>query len=175
MELPIKNKVRVILLNQKDELLLVLIDDPTTKSKDGSGGSPFWFLVGGGIEKNESMEEAAVREIFEETGVLAANLQMGPAVWFGEFEFILSGTPVLEKQTFFVAKTTQTELSLTNLTESEKGVVRRLEWFSLDRIKNSTEVIFPVDLPEYLPDIIAGNYPQKPLCLDLGKPAKKRG
>ena len=31
--------------------------------------SPYYYLVGGGIEENESSEEAVIREIFEEVGL----------------------------------------------------------------------------------------------------------
>jgi 8-oxo-dGTP pyrophosphatase MutT (NUDIX family) len=34
---------------------------------------PWWFPVGGGIEANESPEEAAIRETFEETGLVISD------------------------------------------------------------------------------------------------------
>ena len=47
-----------------------------------------------------------------------------------------------------------------------------MSWFSLDRIINSGEVIHPVLLPKYLPDIIAGKYPEEPLEIDLTAEAR---
>ncbi len=61
--------------------------------------------------------------------------------------------------------------SLANLTPSETVVVRQLEWFSLPSIVRSAERIYPVLLPDYLPDVIAGQYPQSPIVIDLaGQP-----
>ena len=42
-------------------MLLVEHEDPSTKAR-------FWSVPGGGIEKGESQEQAAVRETMEETG-----------------------------------------------------------------------------------------------------------
>ena len=55
----------VILFNDKGEILL------EERSDDGSFDFP-----GGGIELNESGEEAAKRELFEETGLIAEELRL---------------------------------------------------------------------------------------------------
>jgi len=47
--------------------LLVDFDDQFAIVMDPSNG--FWFLPGGGVEQNESIEEAAKKEAFEELGV----------------------------------------------------------------------------------------------------------
>jgi hypothetical protein len=62
-------------------------------------------------------------------------------------------------------------VSLANLTTAEKKVVKQVARFSLDRIINSSEVIHPVRLPEYLPDVIAGKYPEEPLEINLAPEA----
>lgn len=53
---------------------------------------PFWFFVGGKIEEGESMQQAALRELHEETGLTAKEVEPGPVVWYGTFDLILSGT-----------------------------------------------------------------------------------
>ncbi len=53
----VKPGVSVILLRKK-QVLLILRDD-----------IPVWTLPGGGIEKGETPENAAIRECFEETGL----------------------------------------------------------------------------------------------------------
>ena len=62
MTLPIRPAVRILLLNDTDELLLARADDPTTTGMDGKERGAFWFTIGGGIEGSESLLEAAARE-----------------------------------------------------------------------------------------------------------------
>ena len=173
MSLLSRNGVKVLLLNNKSELLLMCMDDSKTTNLAGKYHGRFWFPIGGKIESHESIQEAAIREIYEETGISKNDIELGPIVWFGEFDLILSGTPTHIKEKFFVAKTKQNRISLSNLTSSEKAVVKKIAWFSLEKIKNSTEIIFPVLLSQYLPDIISGKYPEKPIKIDLEKQPDK--
>lgn len=170
----IRNSVKIILLNDNDEMLLMCVEDPNTTSLDKKNHGRFWFPIGGKIEKGESIEDAAIREIFEETGLLKEEIEQGPIVWFGEFDFILKGIMTRQKETFIVARTKQKNVSLTNLDDWEKNVVQKIDWFSLEKIKNSKEVIFPILLPKYLPDIISRKYPKKPMKIDLAKLPNKK-
>lgn len=169
MPLVQRNSVKILLFNNQKELLLMCVDDPKTTSVEGKYSGPFWFPVGGAIEPGETIQEAALREVYEETGIKKEDIKLGPIVWFGEFDLILAGTPTHIKETFIVANTTQINIDLANLTSWEKAVVKKVDWFSLEKIKNCNQVIFPVLLPKYLPDIIAGNYPAEPIEIDLGK------
>lgn len=143
-------------------------EDPSTTTSEGKYHGKFWFTVGGEIEKGETLEEAAVRELYEETGLKRSDVTFGPLVWYGEFELVVSGRLSLLKQQFIVAKTTESKVDLTNLTRAEKAVIKKLEWFSYEKIKNSPEIIYPILLPKYLPDILDGKYPKEPLEIDLG-------
>jgi 8-oxo-dGTP pyrophosphatase MutT (NUDIX family) len=168
----VRHAVKVVLLNVADELALMCMDDPTIKSVGEEYGGRFWTLIGGAVEPNETLQQAAVRETFEETGLSNDEIELGPHVWFGELDLILYNKPTHIKQDFVVARTTRSKISLDNLTGYEKRVVKQVSWFSLDRILNSGEVIHPVILPKYLPDIIARRYPETPFEIDLSTQAK---
>ena len=53
-----------MVLNDENEVLLVQEVNPL-------GGTPFWKLPGGQVEDKETLEEAVVREVKEETGINA--------------------------------------------------------------------------------------------------------
>ncbi len=173
MDIPVRKRINIILLNEKNELLLMHADDPSTTGTDGTYHGSFWFPVGGKIEEGESIEEAALRELHEETGLTPQDVELGPIVWHGEFDLVLSGTLQRLNQRFMVAKTTQSAISHANLTPEEKKVIKKSAWFSLEELKNCPEVVYPVVLTEHLPDILAGNYPKEPLEIDLGKKPKR--
>ncbi len=174
MALPTRSSVKILLMNENKEILLMCADDPTTTSKDGKYHGRFWFPIGGKIEEGESVQEAALREIFEETGITKDKIELGPIVWFGEFDLVLSRKLQHLKEQFIVGKTKQKSISLDNLTDEERVVVKHVAWFSLDKIKHSTDVIFPVVLLDYLPDILAGRYPDQPIEIDLAKQPEGR-
>jgi 8-oxo-dGTP pyrophosphatase MutT (NUDIX family) len=167
MTYPVRNAVKVVLFNGADELLLTCMDDPSITSVGEESEGPFWTLIGGEIEPHETIREAAQREVFEETGLGKEAVEFGPQVWFGELDLILYGKPTHIRQEFIVARTKRRDVSLENLTNYEKKVAKRVSRFSVDRIVHSGEVVHPVVLPKFLPDFIAGKYPQEPLEIDL--------
>ena len=169
MPLMNRNSIKALLLNEDHELLLMCAEDPKTTTLDGKGHNHFWSLIGGEIESGESIQEAILREIHEETGITSNKIKLGSVVWFGKFDLILFGKPTHVKQSFVVAKTTQRNFSLANLTKEEQPIIKKLKWFSLKEIKECPDVIYPVLLPKYLPDVISGKYPKEPLEIDLGK------
>lgn len=148
-------------------------DDPKTTSADKTYHGRFWYCPGGQMNPGESFEHTAIRELYEETGIQKEALEFGPIVWFGECDIFLNGIMTHLQQTFLVAKTKQTQTFLNTPDPWEKSHVKKLAWFSIEMIRNSEDVIFPVLMPVYLPDIISGNYPKKPLEIDLGKKPEK--
>jgi 8-oxo-dGTP pyrophosphatase MutT (NUDIX family) len=164
---PARNAVKVVLLNDANELLLMCMDDPTIRSMGDEYGGPFWTLIGGAIEPHESVRDAAEREILEETGLTTIDVEIGPLIWFGEMDLVLYDEPTHIRQEFLVGRTRNRNTSLAHLVGHEKNVVRKIQWFSLDQIIDSGEVIYPVCLPEYLPDVLAGRYPAEPFEIDL--------
>lgn len=165
----IRHSIRILLFNHLDELLLMCADDPNTTELDGTYRGKFWFTIGGEIEEKESLEEAAIRELFEETGLKADDVTFGPVVWYGDFELVLYEKPSLLKQKFIVARTKEMSVTLDHLTQEEKSIIQKLDWFSIEKMRLCPDIIYPIDLPSYLPNIIAGNYPEEPIEVDLGR------
>lgn len=163
----IRNCVKIILLNEHNEIPLMLEENPNVFTIDGNPSGAFYTLIGGGIEPGESMYEAAVRELYEESGITKAEVEFGPVVWIGEFEIILYGQRTHFKMNYIVAKTKNSALSLANLTETEKIFVKEISWFSLEKIRKTRKPIYPLLLEKHLPDIIAGKYPSKPIIVNL--------
>ena len=168
-KLPKRNTVRILLLNTKNKILLMCADDPSTTNKDGAYRGRFWFTIGGAIEQGETLQEAAIREIHEETGLDVKDVTFGPNVWYGAFDLVYAGTLTRINEQFVVAYTDKSELTMQNLTALEKKVIKEIRWFSIEEIQKSKEIIYPIELSHLLPDILAKQFPEKPLYIDLGK------
>ena len=161
--LPIRPAVRILLLNDADELLLMRTDDPNTTDIDGKQRGPIWYTIGGGVEEGESLLETAAREAFEEAGIPKEAIAFGPIVWYNSRDLILRGVPVHIQNRFILARTRQREFSLDHLTPEERDVVQTLAWFSLEKLRSCPETIYPRDLLKHLPDLLAGKIPSKPI------------
>lgn len=71
-----RNVVRVVVLDADEHLLLFHTHDPVNPDP-----GRWWELPGGGIEPEETYQQAAVRELREEIGILINTGQVGPATW----------------------------------------------------------------------------------------------
>lgn len=74
--------MKLLLLDENGCLLLIRAEDPQTHAK-------CWYPVGGGIELGETLQEAAAREAFEETGLVS--LPPGRLVWQRDHTYEFSG------------------------------------------------------------------------------------
>ena len=173
MSILVRKAVRVLLFNDENELLLMCVEDFDISTPEGKKNKRFWCIIGGGIEGGESIEQTAFREIHEEAGISEKEVNLGPLVWYGNVELVLKGTLTRLEESFIVAKTKRKDVVLHAPTEDEKQVVKKLQWFSLEEIKESQEVIFPIVLPEYLPDVLSGKYPDQPIEINLKAEPKK--
>ena len=89
----------------------------------GKFGGGFWNAPGGKIENGESSEDAVVREVREETGLLVRTLEK-----IGMLEFYFG--PEKQKPDWTAEVFSSSDFS-GSLVESDEG---RLEWFEEDRL-----------------------------------------
>lgn len=163
-----RSTIRILLINQDKQLLLMRVVDPTTTGIDKKSRAAFWCTIGGTLEIGESIEQAAYRELYEETGLIKEDIILGPIVWHGNHEMIIRHQHVELDEKFIVAHLNNNkEVTQDNFTDNEKFVVTHLKWLSLADIINNPEPIFPAILKTELADILNMNYPVAPKWVDL--------
>ena len=130
---------RILLFDRDHRVLLFL-----TKAPDTSGAAR-WITPGGGVDPGEDHGRAAVRELFEETGV--ADVALGEPVWSHDFvvewDDADHGTGHAE---FYTAVVDAFEPSDANWTDDERVDVLESRWWTLAELAVTTEPYEPAEL-----------------------------
>ena len=149
---------RVLLFDPQDRILLMRGRMAAAPPRER-----FWFTIGGGVEPGESVLEAAVREVREETGL--TGVRVGPVVWLreGVVPHMETGEPLLFKESYIVARSGGGEPDRAGWSALERRLVDAVRWWSLAEIESSDETIYPLGLAALLPEILARRYPSPPI------------
>lgn len=167
--LPIRECSRLIILDEQNRLLLMQIKLDKPADSLNPITKPYWVTLGGGVESNETLEEAAARELYEETGI--KNSKIGPKIWHGQWR----GANRINDETYFLVRLPYVggTLDHSGFGEEEKKVIKMMRWWTIDEIKQSDEIIIPQHLSTYLSNILKGELPLSPIEIDLSTPMEK--
>lgn len=157
-EIPIvRPAARILLVDETDRTFLFKGQDPKNPS------DVFWCPVGGGIEAEETPEEAIRREVMEETGL--ADFILGPRIWNREVMLSFNGVLLHAKETWFFSRVDHFEVDISGFSELERETTLDQKWWTLQELIETREALTPRRLPELLAPLLEGRFPEKPLEL----------
>ena len=134
--LRLRRAARLIVLDAEGRALMFRYDVP--------GRDPFWVTAGGECEPGESFEEAAQRELLEETGIIA---DPGPQIARMTPEFVtVEGEPVQADERFFLVRVAEARVDTSRHTALEQRLMTQHRWFALAELESWPEAVFPANL-----------------------------
>jgi 8-oxo-dGTP pyrophosphatase MutT (NUDIX family) len=158
-DLPLEHRsaVRLVVLDEQDQILLF-----HTRSPDYPELGTWWELPGGGIDPGESYVEAAVRELREETGLVAATV--GPAIWTRTATFKCRGFRRVQQEVVAAVRLPEVApaVDVTGQLDYETDAYLTSRWWPRDELLTTRERCYPGRLPALLPAFLAGERIDEP-------------
>lgn len=151
-----RQAVKLVLLDEDDRLLLIHSRNPRT-------GIECWYPVGGGIESAESLQAAAEREAYEETGL--CDLPASTPVWRRDHTYEYDDQRYDVHEEWLLYRVKHFDPRPAALTEYEARTVAGFRWWSPDELLHTTATVFPPQLGRLLIDLLTHGIPSIPVNL----------
>lgn len=151
--------VRVVLFDSAQSMLLLSTRDASNPSFGAS-----WELPGGGIASGESIAEAAVREVREETGFNLPVSSIGMPLWRRDVLYTYRGERRLQHEAICVARIPEFAPCVddTGREANEREDHLLYRWWRVDELGRSDERFYPRSLPQHIGALIAGLHVEEP-------------
>ncbi|GGN69613.1 hypothetical protein GCM10011610_08000 [Nocardia rhizosphaerihabitans] len=146
-----RTSARVVLLDEQDRVLLLRGHDPMLPEV------AFWFTVGGGVEPGESLRDAAVREIHEETGQRVDPAALRGPLWRRVAVFPFNGELIRSEELFFTLRAPRFEWRPAALNALERRTITDHRWCTpadIRALDDKGEAVYPYHLDELLAEAV---------------------
>jgi 8-oxo-dGTP pyrophosphatase MutT (NUDIX family) len=122
---------RVLPVNPQGEVLLLHGWDPAAPEE------PYWFSIGGAIDADETLVDAAVREMREETGIVIQPTELGEPIAQEDAEFDWGVWRLVQDQTYFALALAHdpAAISFAGLEPIERTTIDAAAWWTPEALE----------------------------------------
>jgi 8-oxo-dGTP pyrophosphatase MutT (NUDIX family) len=158
-----RRAMRVLLVDDLERLLLFLDSDP------GLSPVPRWWITpGGGVEPGEGDGEAAVREVFEETGVRIAPADLVGPLATRVVVHGYSDVVTTQDEVFWLVRVPAFEVDTAGHTELELLTMTEHRWWSREELAATDHEVWPAAVLELWSHAESLTSADNPCPVDLG-------
>lgn len=149
---------RVLVVDEAARILLF-------SAQDHSNRTTRWFTVGGGVQPGETHEQAARRELLEETGL--DEVALSPEVWRGRpWDTVRDGTTYRVVQRYYLARVRAFDVDTTRFEDFERREITGHRWWTMSELEGTHDILRPDGLPHLLASLLADGLPSQPIAVD---------
>jgi 8-oxo-dGTP pyrophosphatase MutT (NUDIX family) len=160
-DLPIVERevVRLIVVDAEERVLLFCIREPLYPEE-----GTCWELPGGGIDSGETYVTAALRELREETGIIAEPKQVGRPIWSRRATFRHAGERRLQNEVVVIVRldVSRPEIDEAEQLADEQETYLGFLWWSVREVEASAERFYPGSLQKYVRRALEGERIHEP-------------
>lgn len=157
-----RRSARVLLFDEMDRVLLLKFHVDPDVPESGHG----WCTPGGGVEDGETLAEAAVRELREETGLSVAVESLGSKVAETSGYADLGWAKGIFQDDFFHLRiTAHHQVDISGQEAHERKYHAGHRWWTIGELATSSDTIYPCGLAELAADLVAGRMSPHPVRL----------
>jgi 8-oxo-dGTP pyrophosphatase MutT (NUDIX family) len=124
-----RQTARVLPVDDEGRVLLLHGWDPQRPDE------PYWFTIGGAADPGESLRDAGVRELYEETRISVEPERLGEPIARNSIEFSWAGHRIAQEQTFYAVAVGSVTVSLEGMDLWERATTDKYAWLTADDLE----------------------------------------
>jgi 8-oxo-dGTP pyrophosphatase MutT (NUDIX family) len=144
-----RTAARVILLDEDDHVLMIHGFDPRSPEVT------YWYSLGGGLDDGEEPSAAAVREVWEETGLRLDQADLVGPLREERVVFPFDGREIHQEQLYFAARTRRFDPVPAAFEELEVRSTVTIDWLDPRALHGVGETVYPAFLAELVDALVA--------------------